>query len=101
MDHETFRADVQRLYSAWSRGSGVSQFCGDVLRAVHRGEGSVEFSALPSLDQNNWGAVSRILHAKWARQIPMEGIRDFVTEDQFRALFDLEIEPDRDAGPSI
>ena len=68
----------QRLYQAWSRGSGASQFCGDVLRAVHGGEGSVDLGRVVVLDTEHFKSVIGLLIV-FRQGLPMSGLRTFLT----------------------
>jgi len=91
---EEVKRDVQALFEAWSVGSGVSDFCGDLLRGLHRGEGTVDVRAVPRLDASNFNAsVGLMIAARYG--FPIDGIRSYLDERQFAALF---AEPD--AGPS-
>jgi hypothetical protein len=102
MDEDKFRADAQRLYKAWSIGSGASGICGDTLRAVHRGEGTIDLGRLRVLDSQNWSAVAGMIALMRNSDIPMSGIRDVLDEAQFSALFaDSGAEPSEPSGPSI
>jgi hypothetical protein len=99
MDEDKFRADAQRLYNAWSIGSGASGICGDTLRAVHRGEGTIDLGRLRILDSQNWSAVAGMIARMRNSDIPEGGIRDVLDETQFSALF---ADPDSGlSGPSI
>lgn len=91
---EEVKRDVQIIFDAWSRGSGVSEFCGDLLRALHRGQGTVDLQSVPLLDASIFNAGIGLMIA--ARSgFPIDGIRSYLDERQFGALF----EPD--PGPSM
>ena len=91
---EEVKRDVHALFEAWSVGSGVSDFCGDLLRGLHRGEGTVDLRSLPLLDASTFNAVVGLMTA--ARfGFPIDGIRSYLGEQQFDVLF-----ADLDAGPS-
>lgn len=86
---EEVKRDVQTLFSAWSRGSGVSDFCGDLLRGLHRGEGTVNVRALPLIDPPIFSAsVGLMIAVRYG--FPESGIRSYLDEEQFSALFDTE-----------
>lgn len=88
------KRDVQVLFDAWSVGSGVSDFCGDLLRGLHRGGGTVDVRAVPLLDASIFNAcVGLMIVARHG--FPIDGIRSYLDESQFAALFEPE------PGPSM
>ena len=89
---EEVKRDVQILFDAWSVGSGVSDFCGDLLRGLHRGEGTVDLRSLPLLDASIFNAgVGLMIAARYG--FPIDGIRSYLGESQFAALFEPDQSP--------
>ena len=89
---EEVKRDVQILFNAWSRGSGVSDFCGDLLRGLHRGEGTVDVRALPLIDPPIFTAsVGLMIAARYG--FPIDGLRSYLDEHQFVELFEPELGP--------
>lgn len=69
---------------------GIEHQCADVLKAVHRGEGTIDLGRLCILDNKNYAAISYFLDRLQASDIPYHGIREFLSEDEFAALFELQ-----------
>lgn len=89
---EEVKRDVQILFDAWSVGSGVSDFCGDLIRGLHRGEGTVDVRSLPLLDVSTFNACVGLMIA--ARSgLPTDGLRSYLDERQFAALFEPDPSP--------
>ncbi|WP_127562815.1 hypothetical protein [Nioella ostreopsis] len=98
MRTDEIRDDVQTLFRGWEMASGISGFCGELLRGLHRGEGMVDVRSIPLLDAEYFNAAVGLMIA--ARiGLPMSGIRSFLTDQQFASLFDQE--PGSDAGISM
>lgn len=89
---EEVKRDVHVLFEAWSVGSGVSDFCGDLLRGLHRGEGTVDVRSFPLLDASIFNASVGLMIASRSG-FPIDGIKSYLDERQFAALFEPDPSP--------